>query len=186
MTTKDILEWIKTNLATDIQQALADAKTWNPNLLYTEPWLAGMVCRETGLLIARNAPYKQSLDVVSALMRGDYTQRPHDHDKRFHGYGFIQIDIDAYPAWVKSGAWKDPYKNIRFAIGVLEEKREFLQKNFPGIGGDSLNHYITAAFNCGQGNEAKVIEQEKDPDAYTTGHNYAHQVFEFADIYASL
>lgn len=186
MTTKDILQWIKTNLAPVIQQALYDGRQWNPDQLYTEPWLAGMICRETGILIAKYAPSGQATDVISSLMRGDFSQRPHDTEKKYHGFGFIQIDIDAYPGWVKSGAWKDPYKNIRFAIGVLEEKREYLQKHFPDIAGDSLNHYITAAFNCGQGNEAKVIEQEKDPDAYTAGHNYSNQVFEFADIYASL
>ena len=71
-------------------------------------------------------------------------------------------------------------------VQILESKKKYLTAHFPAIAGDSLLHYIIAAYNCGEGNEAKVIAQERDPDAYTTGHDYAHSVFEFADLYATL
>lgn len=182
MTNIEILKWIKINLAADINKAIADTGTD----LYTEDWLGAMVCRETCDLIARYAPIKSNVLEIASLMRGDFTQRHGETEKQYHGYGFIQIDRQSYPAFVMSGKWKIPYENFKAAILILEEKRKYLTTRFAALTGDSLKHYITAAFNCGQGNESKVITNHLDPDAYTAAHNYSAQVFEFATIYITL
>ena len=182
MTVTQELKWIKTNLSITIKRALIDSDT----ILYTEPWLAGMVEQETGWLIGRYGNSIADLQTVSSLMKGDFTQRPGEAEKQYHGFGFIQVDIASYPDFVKSGDWKDPYKNIMKAISILEEKRKYLLGIFPELSGDSLNHYITAAFNCGQGNEAKVIHPHLDPDAYTAHHSYAKNVFDYANQYFTL
>lgn len=179
MNTIDILRWIKTNLGSYIRTAIAGT-------IYTEEWLAGITCREVGELIAKFAPHQSNVLIVCSLMRGDYSRRPGEVDKGYHGYGLTQIDITSFPDFVHSGDWKDPSKVYPMTIKVLESKRHYLVTHFPAVAGDSLNHYITAAYNCGEGNEAKVIAQERDPDAYTTGHDYSKAVFEFADQYKTL
>lgn len=187
MTTTQILQWIKTNLGTIIAQAITDSG--GSSLPYTEPWIAGMVMQETGGLINRYAPTCNDAKVMSALMRGDYTQRANDTQKEYHGYGYLQIDVDSFPDFVNSGDWKDPYKTVMEAIKVLESDRTYLTAHATaGITDDQdvFNHYITAAYNCGAGNEMKVIDASLDPDAYTTGHDYARDVFNYAGIYGAL
>lgn len=184
MTNQQILSWIKNNLAIFINQAISE----KPGILYTEDWLAAITCRETGDLIARYVTKNPGISAtdLAALMRGDFTQRPGETQKQYHGYGYIQVDTGSFPAFISSGDWKDPLKCYRMAIAILEGKRKYLLQHFPVITGDSLAHYITAAYNCGEGHEAKAVTRELDPDAYTTGHNYSSQVWQFRDIYNSL
>lgn len=180
MTNTQILKWIKVNLASDIKKSIAESD------LYTEDWIAGMICRETGGLIARYAPVQKDVAMIAASMKGDFTQRPGETEKQYHGFGFIQIDIGSYPDFVKSGNWKIPLKNFQQAVSCLEFSRKYLLLHFPTLAGDGLKHYVTAAFNCGVGNENKVITKQLDPDAYTAGHDYSKAVFEFAAIYMTL
>lgn len=182
MTETQILTWIKNNFAPYIQKALAA----RPGTIYTEDWLAGMTCRETDGLLARYILQKVDVLVVCSLLRGDYTQRPGESAPQYHGYGPTQFDIGSFPDFIHAGYWKDPLKCYIQTIDVLEGKRKYILARFPEVAGDSLNHYITASWNCGQGNEAKVLQANLDPDAYTAGHNYSNQVFEYADIYKTL
>lgn len=186
MTNIDILKWIRKNLSPFIQKAVAA----RPGCIYTEDWLAGICCREVGGLISKYAfsPAGNAIDVmtVCSLMRGDYSQRPGESEKSYHGYGVTQIDIASFPEFVRSGDWKDPLKCFIKSIDVLNSARTYLINHEPGIAGEMLNHYITAAYNCGPGNEAKVIARHLDPDAYTTNHDYAKAVFQFADAYRAL
>lgn len=186
MTNQQILRWIKKNIGLYIQKALLA----RPGNIYTEEWLAGIACRETGILIAKYSfsPSGNTVDplTVCSLMRGDYTQRPGETEKQYHGYGITQIDIGSFPDFIKSGDWKDPLKCFIKSIDVLNIARTYLLNHEPVLAGESLNHYITAAYNCAEGNEQKVIVKHLDPDAYTTGHNYSKEVFEFAEVYKSL
>ncbi len=186
MTERNILSWINNNLGPVIEQALAEAKRNNPDLLYTKDWLAAMAMRETGFLIARYAGQAKTPVQIHPLMRGDYSQRPGEKEKSYHGYGYWQIDIASYPAFVKSGDWKDPLKTCRKAIAVLEEKRLYLQQQFPSLTGEDLARAVTAAYNCGQGNVSKVIRKGEDIDSRTHQKNYSAEVWRYREIFNTL
>jgi hypothetical protein len=72
------------------------------------------------------------------------------------------------------------------AIAVLEEKRLYLEPKFPNLQGDSLHRAITAAYNCGQGNIAKVLNEGKDIDDRTYNHDYSREVWRFREIFNTL
>lgn len=178
----DIARWIKNNLSPFIKEAIKTKGTQ----LYTEAWLAGITMRETGILIARHAPLTKDLHALASVMMGDKSQRPGETTAWYHGFGFTQIDIASFPDFIKSGDWKDPLKVYLKTIDVLEGKRRYIVARFANLQGDNLKRYITAAYNCGEGNEAKVISKHIDVDAYTANHDYSKKVFEFAEIYNNL
>ena len=182
MTEKQIIQWILKELGPAIDKALAEAKVKNPYLLSSKDWLAAMAYRETGFLIARYIGQKNKPQIIHTLMRGDYGMRPGEKEKSYHGYGYWQIDIASYPAFVKSGDWKDPYKTCEKAISVLEEKRTYLQGKIPGLEGEALHRAITAAYNCGQGNVFKALSNGKDVDVYTHQHDYSKEVWRYREI----
>jgi hypothetical protein len=183
MTDTQVLQWIKKNLGSIILSSIERAKVKNPALLYTEDWLGAIACRETGGLIARYPD--KSLPAVSSIMRGDYTRRAGETEKQYHGYGFWQADIASFPAFVRSGSWKDPAKACDMAIGILEGKRAYLHSHSQ-LAGDNLDRAITAAYNCGEGNVMKVVATGQDIDARTANHNYSKNVWEFRAIYQTL
>lgn len=186
MTEKEILRWIAVNLGHTIDKVLEDVRQQNPDLIYTKDWLAGIIMREVGFLIARYVQQGAKPDVIHSLMKGDFSQRPGEKEKSFHGFGYPQIDIASYPLFVKSGDWKDPFKVLRMAVAVLEEKRKYLEPKFPNLKGDSLCRAITAAYNCGQGNTAKVLNEGLDIDARTHGKDYSREVWRYRAIFNSL
>lgn len=186
MTNTEILAWIKKNLGSYINQAIEEAKVKNPSLLYTEDWLGAITCRETGELIARYIGQDKSILDMAALMHGDYSERHGEDHPQYHGFGFIQIDIDSFPDFVKSNDWKDPLKCYVMAISVLEGKRKYLQSHFTSLIGDTLERAITASYNAGEGNISKSLNTNIDIDSRTANHNYSKQVFEFREIYRSL
>lgn len=173
------LIWIKRNLSAVIAQALIDS-----NSDYPESLLAGMAMRETGIIISKYG--KSEMLIVSALTKGDFTKRPKDKEKTYHGFSFWQIDIDSYPDFVKSGHWKDPYKACRKAIEVLDEKKKYILKKFPLILPDTLLQATIAAYNCGQGNVVKVIAAKKDIDSRTAHGNYSKSVLQYKTVYEGL
>lgn len=184
MTDQAILSWIKENLSPDIIKALAQY----PATIFTESDLAGLTCRETGILIARYAPVRPAMSVliISSLMRGDYSQRAGEFTASYHGYGFPQIDIASFPDFVRSGDWKIPYKAYMKCLGVLADKKTYLSSKFQGLEASALKHAVLAAYNEGQGNAAKALNNHLDPDAYTTHHDYASAVEGYSVIYANL
>jgi hypothetical protein len=186
MTEKQVIQWILTNLGADIDKALAEAKTVNPELLYDKDWLAGMCHRETGFKISEYLAKGIKPDAIHPLMRGDYGQRAGEKEKQYHGFGYWQIDIGSFPTFVKSGDWKDPFKTCVKAISVLEGKRKYLEPKFPNLKGDSLLRAVTAAYNCGEGNVQKVLNAGQDIDARTHQHNYSAEVARFAEIARSI
>lgn len=173
MTEKQILLWIRDNLGAIISKAIFSTP-------YSEHILAGMCMRETGILIPKKIGLGE-LDYVSAQMLGDYGKRKNDTEKKYHGFGFWQIDIDSFPEFVASGDWKDPYKCCLKAVSILEGKRKWLaQKNI------TEDRAIIAAYNCGEGNVWKAIKKGFDVDAYTYNKDYSKEVMRFAEIYANL
>ena len=183
MTERDILKWIDKNLGSAIERAIVAAREKHPDHPYTKDWLAGIAMRETGFKIAEFTKDGFAPERIHLIMRGDFDQRKGEKEKNYHGFGYPQIDIGSYPDFVKSGDWKDPFKSFVKAISVLEEKRIYLEPKFPNLQGDSLHRAITAAYNCGQGNVAHVIEEGKDIDARTYNHDYSREVWRFREIF---
>lgn len=186
MTYPQILQWIKNNLSQSIQQAIAQRS----GTVFTEDWLGSIACREVGELIARYAVSKPPMDLatIASLMRGDFTQRPNDKEKIYHGFSFWQIDIASFPDFITSGKWKDPLQACLKAIDILESKRKYLMAHVADLSGEALERATTAAYNCGEGNVTKVLTAEpaQDVDSRTTQKNYSEQVFQFREIYRSL
>lgn len=192
MTNKDVLLWIKANLGGVINQALNEARTKTAALLYTEDWMAAIACRETGQLIAKRLYANpglasgEQLARIAPLMTGDYSQRPGETEKTYHGFGFWQADIASFPQFVKSGQWKDPAKACAKAIEILEGKRLWLLEHVSDFKGYRIDKCITAAYNCGEGNVRAVIEEGHDVDIRTTDKNYSANVWEFRALYKTL
>lgn len=175
MTETSTLQWIKTNLA----------QLMPVHPIYTEDWLAGMVMRETGILIMRYASVFQ-VSEVHLKMKGDYSKRPTDSVQRYHGFGYMQIDVKSYPDFVNSGDWQDPHKTFLKAIEVLDEKRNYIVAHTSGLGNEILDRATTAAYNCGQGNVMGALRGKKDIDTYTFNHDYSSEVWRFRSIYHTL
>lgn len=182
MTETRELQWIKSNLGSFIRQALAI----NTKLAYTEDWLAAIAMRETGELIGKGLDAGFNFQTICGRMRGDFTQRPGDPQKCYHGYSFWQIDIGSFPDFIKSGDWTDPFKSCMKAISTLEGKRMYITTKAPQLAGDQLDRAVTAAYNNGEGNEMKDIINGQDLDARTTGHNYSAEVWRFRELYKTL
>lgn len=181
MSDTDVLKWISKNVSGIILRALSE----RPDAPYTDELLAGITCRETGDLIQRHINDKTPTNDMFALMRGDYTQRPGETEKQYHGFGLTQIDINSFPDFVKSGDWKNPLKCYLKTIDVLEGKRKYILSKTGNTLANPIK-FVIAAYNCGEGNELKVISRHLDADAYTTGHDYSTAVYEFAEIYKNL
>ena len=178
---KDLMYWIKTNLGALIRDAIVGT-------VYTEDWLAGICARETGYKIIQYFNQGYSFESICANMKGDWSKRSNDAEKKYHGFGFWQIDIDSYPTFVNSGDWADPAKCCKMAVAVLNEKRNYLiSKHYDQqLDPVMFQRAITASYNCGQGNVAKAINNGRDIDYYTFAKDYSREVFRYRDIYKSL
>jgi hypothetical protein len=177
MTEKQILQWIQSNLKQSILPAL-------PGTIYTEDWLGAMACREVGGLINRYRATKKPAEIFP-LLKGDYTQRPGETEKQYHGFGPWQIDVNTDIHFINAGEWMDPHAAAMKAVQVLESKRRYLTTH-TALSGEPLARAITAAYNCGEGNIVKVIARGLDIDAYTANHNYSADVFRMREIYKTL
>jgi len=187
MTEKKIMLWIKANMQGIIEKAIVDSRKWHPDHPYTTDWIAGIIMREVGVLINKHATVNTPVNQMWSLMRGDYAQRKGEEKPQYHGYGPMQADTGSYPEFIKSGDWKDPYKAVMFGIDVLEEKRKYLTARVkPGGDPTAFERAITAAYNTGQGNVMKSINNDRDVDYTTHQRNYSAEVFRFRKLYLSL
>lgn len=178
---KDLMMWIRDNLGSIIRHSLTDSP-------YTESHLAGICARETGFLIVRYNNRGKSFEEITGLMRGDYSRRPGESSKRYHGYSYWQIDINSYPQFIKAGDWLDPVKSCVMAASVLKEKHGYLFRKgwSTKLCPDMFLRAVTAAYNCGQGNVHKALSRGLNVDYYTFNHDYSKEVFRFKKIYEEL
>ena len=176
-----MMQWIKDNLGDTI-------KTAATGTMYTEDWIAGMCARETGFLFIRYANQSLPFEKICSLMKGDYTKRKGEPAKQYHGFGFWQIDIASFPAFVNSGKWSDPVATARMAISVLNGKKDYLeQKGWRNLlSENNWERAITAAYNCGEGNVNKALSKRLDVDSYTYSKDYSKEVFRYRNIYQNL
>jgi hypothetical protein len=196
VTEKSILLWIHRELVPFQLEAMDEIAKTRPGHIYTTDLLSAMTMREVGHKIAEYVgERKMKARDIHPIMRGDYSQRPGEKEKSYHGYGYMQIDIGSFPAFVKSGDWKDPKKTYIKAIQVLDDKRTYLKDKFPHLEGDVLLKAAVAAYNCGEGRVSQVLrgiattktgKKTNDVDRYTHGGDYSKEVFRFREIYNSL
>jgi len=176
-----MMKWIKDNLSAIINQAIAGTN-------YSEDWLAGMCARETGFLFSRYVNQGMSFEQICPLMKGDFSKRSGETEKKYHGFGFWQIDISSFADFVNSDKWIDPLETAKMAVKVLGEKRSYLkQKGWDQkLDPVTWERAITAAYNCGQGNVHKALTENKDVDSYTYSNDYSKEVFRYRGIYNKL
>jgi hypothetical protein len=172
MTNQQIIDWLKTNIGADVQRAIADTN----EQLFTPEIMIGMAMRETGLLIMNLINAGLNPPGIWERIKGDYSQRPGETIKQFHGFGLWQIDKHSFPDFVNSGNWSDPYKCCKQAISILNNNRAYLQAKFGTV---TVNQVI-ASYNCGEGNESRVIASQQDVDSRTFNHDYSKSVIEFS------
>lgn len=173
-----MMQWIKDNLGPIINTAIG-------NSIYSEDWLAGICARETGFLFTRYANHGLPFEQICTLMKGDYGKRHSDATKIYHGFGFWQIDIGSFPAFINSGKWTDPVATAQMAVAVLDAKENYLQqKGWQNrLSKTEWERAITAAYNCGEGNVNKALSRKLDVDSYTFAKDYSKEVFRYRNIY---
>jgi len=176
-----MMQWIKDNLSAIINNSIANSD-------YTEDWLAGICARETGFLFTRYANQGFAFDQICSLMKGDYGKRSGDEAKQYHGFGFWQIDIGSFPAFISSGKWTDPLATAKMALTVLNGKRIYLEQRGwkEKLSETMCERAITAAYNCGEGNVNKALQRNLDVDSYTFAKDYSNEVFRYRNIYNNL
>lgn len=163
-------------MSTEIQIEFARAKAngWIPMFTaagapygYTPQLLMGIASRETNM---KN-------------IRGDF------HSDGPHGFGLMQIDIGSYRDFCVSGQWESVEASIRMGAIVLHSKQIQLQQgqgmrlsapHYPAFTGAplsaaDLNRCAIAAYNAGLG-AYYGFTAHKDPDKFTTGHDYSADV----------
>ncbi len=95
-------------------------------------------------------------------------------DRLGFGRGLMQIDYD-YHEFARSGNWRDPQKNIYYAVRLLRDYANFLKRKTDLDGHDLLRAAI-ASYNAGPGRILKAIRKELDYDSFTTGGDYSKDV----------
>jgi hypothetical protein len=86
MTELETLKWIKEHVSPFINQAIAEHKKSNPDLIYTEDWLGAINMRETGQKIVKLLGQGFVVPGIWEVMKGDYSARPGEKEPRYHGY----------------------------------------------------------------------------------------------------
>jgi hypothetical protein len=89
------------------------------------------------------------------------------------GRGLMPVDY-AESDFGKTGNWMDPLANILFGTNELATNIKYFTAH-PHAGIDPVRAAV-AAYNCGQGNVTKAIDDGFDVDIYTTGHDYSRDV----------
>lgn len=102
----------------------------------------------------------------------------------YHGFGVMQIDVGTAPDWIKSGAWQDAHKSVLKGFEILASKRDAVVKHFASdksVSNEERRHIFLALYNGGHAIQA--FEQEGNPDAHTTGHDYGQDVMDRAVLF---
>lgn len=195
MTEKQVLLWIHRELVPLQLKAMDVRAQTHPGQLYTTDLLSAMTMREVGVLLMRYIQAGMKPRDMWPIMKGDYSQRPGEREKSYHGFSVMQIDIGSFPDFVKSGAWKDPVKSYVKAMEVLDGKRAYIQGKHPDQEGEALLRASVAAYNCGEGWVVKILSGKvkdrqgavvTDIDYCTHGRDYSRDVFRLRDLYNSL
>jgi Transglycosylase SLT domain len=153
------------------------------------------LCRQMKDMIVASAQRHQfpPEDVAGILSRESRFGLILDEDLKGdagHGHGLMQIDDRSFGDWLASNDWTDPATNIEKGVQVLAGKYNYL--NGQGLLNDldeaAAVQAAIAAYNCGEGNVAKVLRAGDDIDSRTAGHDYSADVLaratQFKEIFA--
>jgi hypothetical protein len=102
-------------------------------------------------------------------------------DGQGFGRGLMQIDYDAHE-FARTGEWWEADQNIDYGCLVLFEAREFISSRIEICEARLLSAYI-AAYNAGPGRIVKALQNQIDPDMYTTGRDYSKVVIGRANFF---
>lgn len=122
-----------------------------------------------------------------------------------HGYGLMQVDNRSFPEWVNSGRWTNAREGILKGAEVLMQKWRDVQScigkeckvrdsktkivyDFVGkdVGqGEEARQVTIASYNNGRWPHYNV-SKNLDPDRFTTGHDYSHDVASRAAFFRAL
>jgi hypothetical protein len=156
--------WTETDLTRQFNHATASG--WIPffeaaataNTFDTE-FLLAIASRETNL----------------QNIRGDF------HDGAYHGFGVMQVDVGTDPAFCAAWTPDNVEGSIQRGTQILVEKRDSLAAK-----GITDPKAIAAAYNTGQGNVIRSVQNGLDPDRTTTGHDYGSDVIARQAVFVRL
>jgi Transglycosylase SLT domain len=152
----------------DIQRQLqrADSNGWTP--LFIAAAQANNFTVEFVMAIASRETNMQNI-------KGDF------HDGAFHGFGIMQVDVGTDPAFCASWTPDQVEGSITRGVQILVGKRNSLAaKNITD------EKAIAAAYNTGEGNVIRSVQNSADPDRTTTGHDYGADVLARKAVFAKL
>ena len=108
-------------------------------------------------------------------IKGDF------RDGIYHGFGIMQVDIGTDPEFCKNWTPAKVTESIHRGTQILSGKRKFLAtKNITEL------KAIAAAYNTGEGNVARSVAANQDPDRTTTGRDYGSDVLARMEIFKRL
>ncbi|HTS66489.1 MAG TPA: hypothetical protein VMH28_30905 [Candidatus Acidoferrales bacterium] len=98
-----------------------------------------------------------------------------------HGFGIMQVDIGTDPAFCAAWTPDKVQESVERGTQILTEKRDSLAAK-------SITDpkAIAAAYNTGQGNVIRSIQNGLDPDRTTTGHDYGADVLARQAVFVKL
>jgi len=97
-------------------------------------------------------------------IKGDFSRRPHESSKRFHGFGVWQRDSDAFG--VDESYLRDVRKQAEDAAALLAANHRTFGRWDAAV----------AAYNCGPGNVKPALAAGLSVDQHTTGRDYSADV----------
>lgn len=134
----------------------------------------------TGDCTSRTWKTAAPVRVVGTNLAGKQLYMP--ADGMCWGRGIMQLDY-AWHEFARSGNWRDPESNVRYAAQHLKSIRAQLVK--AGVKPELLTQATIAAYNRGVANVIKDMESGLSPEAKTTGGDYASWVLTRAGGYVS-
>lgn len=99
------------------------------------------------------------------------------------GRGLMAVDYDAHE-FARTGPWRDPTANLRFACRLLSEARALLRRRTV-LHGEGLLRGALAAYSCGIGNVLRAVRQGLDLDFYSVGRDFGRDVLDRAGFFQS-
>lgn len=144
--------------------------------------IGGIGSRESGwgLLLKPKGPDGTG-DFAGRKSPAQFRTGPLPPDGGGFGRGLMQIDFDAF-SFARTGNWKDPAANILFGARVLADSRDFFNRRTSLQGRDLLRAAL-AGYNARPARVLTAIQQGRDVDFFTTGHDYSSDVLNRAGFF---
>jgi hypothetical protein len=120
-------------------------------------------------------------DLTPRAFLGPHRSAPLPPDGLGFARGLMQIDHDAHE-FARSGPWREPDANVRYACSVLAGFRPLLRRQTV-LHGPALTRAALAAYNCGLDNLLRAVRYGLDLDFYTVGRDYSRELLSRAGFF---